>query len=508
MRVAVLVLFVVLSASVEAAMTPVEIKRDYGDAVVTISTYSAAEDAVGLGSGFIIDPSGVIVTCYHVIDGAYPAVVKLLNGASFHDIWVLGCDSANDVAVIRVKGRGLPAVKLGDSDDVEVGERVVVIGNPKGLENTVSDGLLSGVREVEGCNILQISAPISPGSSGGPVFNSSGHVIGIAAATLRDGQNLNFCVPIKHARLYTEAEPNLTLEDFSRGVRGMGPRPTGADTVSGQHAFLMACVDPMIDFCGTPWREARASDRASEVVARGGTPAGYTLAMVTAHLFAKEKMLSVKSRLAKLPAPNPNLGRVREAFLDAAQRAADGYDILARGSGSNSQYAIMAGAFEAKSALQPMRDAFTPGGAIELLARAYLEDGRTPSDTAMSLPSAFDRLPAAFITSVGELAMQDSALSRLRVVVESARVKQFGFYVSEYLPGVVVESTATGTPAQRAGLRADDVIVAVSDTLPIRSRWDWLTFVAHQPVGNAFSMDILRAGQRVRLSGKLDHRPH
>ena len=79
-RIAALALLVALPAS---GMTPVEIKREYGDAVVTITTYSAAEDAVGLGSGFIVDPSGVIVTCYHVIDGAYPAVVKLLNGASF-----------------------------------------------------------------------------------------------------------------------------------------------------------------------------------------------------------------------------------------------------------------------------------------------------------------------------------------------------------------------------------------------------------------------------------------
>jgi len=136
---------VILLASIVAGMTPVEIKRDYGDAVVTITTYSAAEDAVGLGSGFIVDPSGVIVTCYHVIDGAYPAVVKLLNGASFQEIWVLGCDSAKDVAVIKVKGRDLPTVKLGRSDEAEVGERVVAIGNPKGLENTVSDGLLEDV---------------------------------------------------------------------------------------------------------------------------------------------------------------------------------------------------------------------------------------------------------------------------------------------------------------------------------------------------------------------------
>jgi S1-C subfamily serine protease len=482
----------ILLALPAAGMTPVEIKREYGDAVVTITAYSAAEDAAGLGSGFIVDPSGVIVTCYHVIDGAYPAVVKLLNGASFQDIWVLGCDSAKDVAVIKVKGRGLPAVRLGNSDDVEVGERVVAIGNPKGLENTVSDGLLSGVREVDGYNLLQISAPISPGSSGGPVFSSSGRVVGIAAATLRDGQNLNFCVPIKYARQYTHAEPSLTLEDFSRGVRGPGARSTGTRPVSGQHAFLMACIDPMIDFCGAPLGLLRAArERVDDEK------------MQIELLRAKEKMLSAKNRLDRLPAPEPSLGRVREAFLDAAQKVADGYDMSARGIASNSSCATNAGFAQFEAALDDVFDLV--GGPVALLARAYLDDGRTPGDTATRLPLAFDELPAAFVPAI-VYSLKDPALSRLRDIMKAAFVKQFGLAISKYQPGVVVESTLTGTPARRAGLQRDDVILYVSDKLPIRNSWDWWTFQARQPVGTAFSVYILRAGRPVQLSGTLDNR--
>jgi len=240
----VLSIWTALLASIAIAMTPVEIKRDYGDAVVTITTYSAAEDAVGLGSGFIVDPSGVIVTCFHVINGAYPAVIKLLNGASFQDIWVLGCDSAKDVAVIKVTGRNLPSVKLAGTDDVEVGERVIAIGNPRGLENTISDGLLSGVREMDNFNLLQISAPISPGSSGGPVFNSSGRVVGIASATLKEGQNLNFCVPIGYARQFVNLKPVLTLENFAHGVReqtSLGPSPVPRLV---ETSFCRTALDP------------------------------------------------------------------------------------------------------------------------------------------------------------------------------------------------------------------------------------------------------------------------
>ncbi|OGC75770.1 MAG: hypothetical protein A2145_05800 [candidate division Zixibacteria bacterium RBG_16_40_9] len=211
-------IFFRLSHSIEKlSLTPSDIKKEYGKAVVLIATLKEQEESVGLGSGFIVDQEGVIVTNYHVIQGAYPAVVKLLNGDIYKEISIVDFDSTRDIAIIKVKGWGLPMVKLGNSDSIDIGERIVVIGNPKGLENTVSDGLLSGIRETgKGYKLHQLTAPVSAGSSGSPVFNSKGQVIGIATSTIIDGQNLNFSVPINYVRGLISKTSKMTLEEFSK----------------------------------------------------------------------------------------------------------------------------------------------------------------------------------------------------------------------------------------------------------------------------------------------------
>ncbi|MCX6844262.1 MAG: trypsin-like peptidase domain-containing protein [candidate division WOR-3 bacterium] len=261
----------------------------------------------------MVDPSGVIVTCYHVINGAYPAVVKLLNGASFQDIWVLGCDSTKDVAVIKVKGRDLPAVRLAGSDDVEVGERVVAIGNPRGLENTISDGLLSGVREMEGFNLLQISAPISPGSSGGPVFNSVGRVVGIASATLTESQNLNFCVPIRYARPLLACTSSVSLEEFSRGIRpseiAISPTMAGGP----RRRFLRALVPLLKSF----WEVGEWHRR--DKYRRG--PAAFTAALL------REEADNIVRGFRGLGAPDAQLQSILLRYTELAQGLYDAFDV-------------------------------------------------------------------------------------------------------------------------------------------------------------------------------------
>jgi hypothetical protein len=152
------------------------------------------------GSGFIVDPNGTILTNYHVIEGAVEAAVRLPSGEVFGQVEVLAEDARRDIAVIRIAGFDLPATVLGNSDSLRIGATVVAIGSPLGLENSVSTGVLSGRRQQEGFSLLQITAPVSPGSSGGPLFNEAGLVVGITVSQLRDGQNLNFAVPINYAR--------------------------------------------------------------------------------------------------------------------------------------------------------------------------------------------------------------------------------------------------------------------------------------------------------------------
>lgn len=153
------------------------------------------------GSGFLVDAIGTILTNRHVIRDAESMRVKLASGDVYDVVQVLATDERRDMAVIRIAGFDLPSLPLGNSDSVRIGNPVVLIGSPLGLENTVTTGIVSGRRqEPEGFQLLQISAPASVGSSGGPVLSGTGEVIGIAASQLPSGQNLNFALPINYAR--------------------------------------------------------------------------------------------------------------------------------------------------------------------------------------------------------------------------------------------------------------------------------------------------------------------
>jgi hypothetical protein len=195
--------------------TPERLVAEYGKAVVLIAASKEGGKILSLGSGFIVTSDGQLVTNYHVVKGAFPILVKLPSGDVYDDIGVVDHDARRDPAVIKVKGFNLPTVALGNSDDVKVGEQVVVIGNPEGLENTVSDGLLSGIRDTgKGYSQHQITAPISHGSSGSPVFNRRGQVIGVAVATVEAGQNLNFSIPVNYARGLIGGPAKLSLRDL------------------------------------------------------------------------------------------------------------------------------------------------------------------------------------------------------------------------------------------------------------------------------------------------------
>lgn len=203
-----------------------QIVEKYGKAIVLIATVKGEEGTIGLGSGFIVNPSGVIITNYHVIKGAYPVVVKLVNGDIYDDISIINTDERRDIAIIKVKAWSLPIVNLGNSDSVKVGEQVVVIGNPRGLENSVTDGLISAIRDSgQGYKMHQISAPISPGSSGSPVFTMRGEVVGIATSSLVEGQNLNFSLPINYARGLIDGEVKMSLEEFFKNSAVKTPYP-------------------------------------------------------------------------------------------------------------------------------------------------------------------------------------------------------------------------------------------------------------------------------------------
>src|SRR6266496_3561120 len=164
--------------------------------------------AKSLGSGVIIDPKGIILTNDHVISGASRIVATTKTGQELA-CEVIGSDADNDLAVLRVKkpGTTLPSIKMGTSSDLLIGETVVAIGNPFGLSNTVTAGVLSALgRSVPGENqrvyndFIQIDAPINPGNSGGPVVNVQGDLIGVATAIIGGAQGIGFAIPVDRAR--------------------------------------------------------------------------------------------------------------------------------------------------------------------------------------------------------------------------------------------------------------------------------------------------------------------
>jgi len=206
-----------------AAVTPRQIAASAHAALLLIRALDANGDTVGLGTGFLVSSDGKFVTNYHVIQPAARLSVKLLDGAEYRDVSLVAADPASDLALMQIPNvSGLPAMRMGSDALMEVGDRVFVMGNPLGMGGTFTDGMVSGKRPLEGVAMLQISAPISAGSSGGPVMNERGEVIGVATMMVMGGQNLNMAVPVRYLSpmlaVRAEARP------FSPAVLVSNPR--------------------------------------------------------------------------------------------------------------------------------------------------------------------------------------------------------------------------------------------------------------------------------------------
>jgi|GEM_PF-3235289 hypothetical protein len=154
----------------------------------------------GLGSGFIIKADGIIVTNHHVVADAKTMAVKFPSGEVYKKVYLLSSDPINDLAFLKIEAVDLPTIPLGNSNNVQLGDDVLLVGAPQGLEQTVSSGLISGIRLDNGVRVLQTSAAASPGSSGGPLLNRRGEAVGVMSFKVVDGENLNFAIPINYVR--------------------------------------------------------------------------------------------------------------------------------------------------------------------------------------------------------------------------------------------------------------------------------------------------------------------
>jgi serine protease Do len=227
---ALLTLAWIAAAPAIAAQDLVHLIKETKPGVVFIKTYDAAGKAVGSGSGFFISADGQVITNFHVLAGRSGAVVKTFDGRVLRITNVLAADKTHDLIRVAVDlqhpvqpsaGEPLRPLRLAVRPP-QVGERVMVIGNPKGLEMSVSDGIVSALRTHRRYGqVIQHTAPMSPGSSGGPLFNMEGRVIGVCTFHKLGGQNLNFAVS---ASAIAGLHPTMKLPLAQFGASTLGDR--------------------------------------------------------------------------------------------------------------------------------------------------------------------------------------------------------------------------------------------------------------------------------------------
>ena len=183
------------------AQTAQQIAKKAFESTVLLVMEETSGQPVSLGSGFFA-AQGKIASNLHVVEGASRGYAKVVGQQAKYSIeGIIGIDPDHDLVLLKISATLTPPLSIGNSDSVEVGESVYAVGNPQGLEGTFSQGIVSSIREVGSDKLLQITAPISPGSSGGPVLNSKGEVVGISVAIFKGGQNLNFAIPSNYLKV-------------------------------------------------------------------------------------------------------------------------------------------------------------------------------------------------------------------------------------------------------------------------------------------------------------------
>jgi len=200
-------------AFAQSSSTP-EIVKKLAPAVVLVKGTTGSDTV--LGSGFVLSADGKIATNLHVIRDLKSGGVQLSSGEVFDSFSVLAFDQRKDLAIIQIAGFDLTVVELGNSNETKPGESVVAIGSPRGLQGTVTAGVVSALRDDplgQGFKLIQTDVAINPGNSGGPLVNAKGQVIGVVTAKLRGSENLNFAVPINYVRgMLNNLQKPMTLD--------------------------------------------------------------------------------------------------------------------------------------------------------------------------------------------------------------------------------------------------------------------------------------------------------
>ncbi len=208
-------------------------------AIVTIEVLTPEGESKG--TGFLVDPSGTVVTCLHVVKGASKASAVLTNGERYEVRQIRTYDERRDIVVLKIPAFDLPAIPLGNSNNVKPGQSVLLFGSNLGLEGSVTGGVISGIRNLpQGIRLIQTDAPANRGNSGGPLINTEGEVIGVVGSKMvgADVEGVAFALPINYVRgLLQMPDDNLELTALSGALA----------TTGGDPDECASCVDRLTD---------------------------------------------------------------------------------------------------------------------------------------------------------------------------------------------------------------------------------------------------------------------
>ena len=242
-QIAWMVFLLVCTVQAGAENDHVKIAGQNAPAVVAINTVKE-DGSTFTGTGFVLTPDGLIATSRHVVEDTLYMNITFSNGAVSGEAVAVAAAGNVDLALLQIQAQHLPTVRVADSASVRPGQPITVIGNPRRLQNTVTSGLISQVRQkADGILWHQISAPISPSSSGSPVFNADGDVISVAFASYpgENNQNLNFSVPSTYL-LELVRKAGYTLPEKTEEPAALPPSPPNPVV-----AYIKRCWDILIN---------------------------------------------------------------------------------------------------------------------------------------------------------------------------------------------------------------------------------------------------------------------
>jgi S1-C subfamily serine protease len=228
------------SPTTPAKLTTAQIADRATPSVVVVENINEDGEKSGQGSGYVFSGDGIVITNYHVIRGAKSLNVRTQGQEPYRVDSVLAYEIDHDIAALQLMGGSIPALLTETIEEPKVGDKVVAIGAPLGLESTVSEGIVSALRDVGTMHIIQTTASISPGSSGGPLLNEYGKVIGLTTSTVRDGQSLNFVVSAKHVSELLSRRQPMSLEEMLNQTQVSEPLASSTIMVPARNAMQLS----------------------------------------------------------------------------------------------------------------------------------------------------------------------------------------------------------------------------------------------------------------------------